>query len=299
MLNIDTRLLAQVDENEFWMLCHLAKRVNGKGRICWPANKTLCRDTGWHIEKLQRVKSALAEKGFIEVTQRPDKTNLYKINTQKISVFINLEDVEFEESEEKGTGKSDIHKGTGKSGRRSTGKSGNKVLTNEVLISSNEGSDTKKPLDNDAPDEPQLTINAETLESDEPNTSGAARPQQQAPQSIDFAKVCYTEFIRIWCDKYPGILTMKNGKDGAKIKSIIGQVVEVLKTEKMEISQTTVVELWNIFVGNLHRTWGHLKDLSTIDSKFKSLFYELKAGGKSYPTRRNSWESEFSEHAKY
>jgi hypothetical protein len=161
----------------------------------------------------------------------------------------------------------------------------------------NEVSDSKKPLESDAPDEPQLTINAETLESEEPNTSGAARPQQQAPQSIDFAKVCYTQFVKIWDAKYHGLLTMP--KDGAKIKSIINQVVEILKTEKMEVSEPTVVELWNIFVGNLHRTWGHLKDLSTIDSKFKSLFYELKAGGKSYPTRRNSWESEFSEHAKY
>lgn len=106
MINVDTRLLKQVDERQMWLLLHLAKRINIKGKICWPSNKTLCTDTGWHIEKLQAVKKSLITEGLIEVTARPDKTNIYKINSQKISIYINAEDVEFEESTP--VGKTDI-----------------------------------------------------------------------------------------------------------------------------------------------------------------------------------------------
>lgn len=131
MINIDTRLLSQIDENEFWLLCHLAKRISVKGKICWPSNKTLCKDTGWHIEKLQNVKKKLIKDGWIEVTTRPDKTNLYRINTQKISVYINVEDAEFEEFEH--DGKSDIPISVFPTGGILENPTTN-ILTNEQLV---------------------------------------------------------------------------------------------------------------------------------------------------------------------
>jgi len=130
MINIDTRLLDKVDENEAWLLLQLARRINGKEKLCWPSNKTLCKDTDWNIDKVQRVKKALMEKGLLEIIQRPETSNIYKITTPYLSIYIKAEDFEFEELPPT------VKDGTPPllfSGTPSPVKSGSKVLTNEVL----------------------------------------------------------------------------------------------------------------------------------------------------------------------
>lgn len=108
---------------------------------------------------------------------------------------------------------------------------------------------------------------------------------------------CYKPFIAIWSKKYPLLLTMP--KDGAKVKFIIRGVIDILKSEDWEVSVEQACNFWTKFVDNLHRTWGHNKDLSTIDSKLKSLFLEMKGTGSRDAGRRDSWESEFAEKANY
>lgn len=97
MINLDTRLLKVVDENELWLLCQLAKRINSF-RECWPSNATLCKDTGWHIEKLQRVKKSLVQKGLLQIKPRkiPDgqTSNMYYVTTKYVSLFVSLPDLQ-------------------------------------------------------------------------------------------------------------------------------------------------------------------------------------------------------------
>lgn len=135
MLNIDTRLFSKVDCSEMWMLMHLSKRVGVKERTCWPSNKTLCKDTGWHIEKVQKVKKALIDKGLIEVIMRPEQSNIYKIKTRLIGIYMGIEDFEFMD-----TGNSDTTP-IGNAMPIHAGKSDSKQLTIEVLTKEQDMSD--------------------------------------------------------------------------------------------------------------------------------------------------------------
>jgi hypothetical protein len=263
MINIDDRLLKKVDANQLWLLVHITKRI-GKNDFCWPSNKMLCRETGWHIEKLQNVKKSLIDAGLVEVFFRRHSeggqgANGYKITTPLIGVYVTASEVEFSDDGKTDTGgKTDTAPHVGKSDPSPTGKSNNEVLTNEVLT----------------------------------NIPASAVPVTKGPLWV---LECYKPFIKTWCDKYPLLLTMP--KDGAKVKSIIRQVGEILKTENWEVTAENACNFWTAFVGNLHRTWGHQKDLSTIDSKLKSLFLEMKPGRSE--TRRDSWETEFQQNTKY
>lgn len=127
-------------------------------------------------------------------------------------------------------------------------------------------------------------------ESEPPQPSGNSRKlaNEQYPE--------FKQFIDLWCIKYPSMLTMP--KDGAKVKSIIRQVRELVKSKQLDTSAENVVEFWRIFVDNLHRTWGHGKDLSTIDSKLKSLVFDLE-NPKAKKGTVSSWESELGEFANY
>lgn len=157
MLNIDTRILKDVDQNEFWLLMHLTKRLNSK-RECWPSNKSLCSECDWHIEKLQKVKKSLVEKNLLTVIERrhPEGglgSNIYRINTKLISVFVEADSFELEEKEP--VGKSGIGQ-IGITGGTSVGKSDNEVLVKEVL--------TKEVLFNDSVSEVIDILNNMKLE---------------------------------------------------------------------------------------------------------------------------------------
>lgn len=252
MINIDTRLLAALNENEMWFLIHLAKRINSNQRTCWPSNATLLEDTGWGMEKLQKVKKALIKKKLIQVEIRKDTSNLYRITSNGIGVFIDLQSVEFEEITPDGKSAIPENQDAGKSGTPTPRKSSKEVLTSEGIIS----------------------------------------PSGEGPMLI---VECYKPFIATWHSKYPLLLTMP--KDGAKVKSIIRQCVDILKAEEWEISAANLQNFWAKFVDTLPRTWGHNKDLSTIDSKLKSLFLEMK--GLNTGARKANWETEFQQFTKY
>lgn len=144
MLNIDTRLLAQVDESELWLLMQLAKRIN-KENLCWPSNRTLCSETGWHIEKLQRIKKQLMEKNLLSVLIRKHPeggqgANAYQVNSAYIGVFVSADKFEFActENGEAPSGKSEggapantDRPSSRKNRQRSINQS--EVLTNELI----------------------------------------------------------------------------------------------------------------------------------------------------------------------
>lgn len=128
MINIDTRLLPDINEKELWLLVMIAKRFDAK-MSSYPSNQTLMKDTGWGVDKLRAVKLSLHKKGILNVEDRFDKkgkqtSNLYSVDTQYLSVFVNLSD--------KGVGKSEGCP-VGKSEGGGVDKSNPEVLTNEVL----------------------------------------------------------------------------------------------------------------------------------------------------------------------
>jgi hypothetical protein len=90
MINIHTNLLTKVDENEMWLLIHIAKRL-GKKMMCFPSNSTLMKDTGWGIDKLRDTKKSLVEKKLITIHQKKGTSNDYKVKTSLIGVFISAE----------------------------------------------------------------------------------------------------------------------------------------------------------------------------------------------------------------
>lgn len=144
MINIDTRLIPQINEKELWLLIQIVRRINLE-RFCWPSNSRLLEDTGWHIEKLQSVKKSLVKKGIIEIELRGDKSNIYKIKTEYLGVFVTAkgEFMEQNESTYSPDGKTDpLQKtdnlGIGKTNKLGAGKTNNEVLTSEVLFKEEE-----------------------------------------------------------------------------------------------------------------------------------------------------------------
>lgn len=89
MINIDTRLLDQVDEKELWLLLHLAKRFDSQKK-CFPSNAVICKDAGWSLNTLQRVKQRLVDKGILNVTPRIDSSNIYTLQSDYLGVFVSL-----------------------------------------------------------------------------------------------------------------------------------------------------------------------------------------------------------------
>jgi len=108
--------------------------------------------------------------------------------------------------------------------------------------------------------------------------SKASEPSKKAARqkNEDFPE--YTRFIDAFNAKYPHMLTFP--RDGAKVKSLIKQCRQQLTARGKDPTPEHVVAFWEIFVGNLGKTWGHGKDLSTIDSKFNSLVFEIEHGKK-------------------
>lgn len=129
MINIDTRLLPKVDEKELWFLIHIVKRIGVNG-TCWPSNATICKDTGWHIDTVQKIKKSLDDKGLLKVRKRAQTSNVYKVMTDYLGVYIPASEVEMDESPP--TGNSGISP-TGNTSRGGGENSGIEVLSNEVL----------------------------------------------------------------------------------------------------------------------------------------------------------------------
>ncbi len=270
MINLDDRILSKVDQNELWLLMHLSKRLN-KNRTCWPSNKALLRDLKWSIDKLQKCKKTLMDKGLLSVIIRKNdsgqSSNMYLVKTSLIGIYINLDDLG-ELEEEGDTGKTSMGGDTLKSGGGDTLKSGNEVLTNEVLINlpPNGGNNQEPVLNTDSNQESELEselFNTEDLPKKKPSKGAVEFPE-------------YTEFIKIWHTTYPTLLKMP--RDGLKVKQLITETKNQIKARGVDPTPENTVEFWTIFVQNLNRTWGHNKDLAVIESKYGSLILELEHG---------------------
>lgn len=93
MLNIDDRFLTESTQDQFWLMCHIAKFMN-EDSTCFPSNKTLCERTGWKISKLNEVKKACIDAGLLKSETRyhnnRQSTNEYTILTDRIYAVVNM-----------------------------------------------------------------------------------------------------------------------------------------------------------------------------------------------------------------
>ena len=104
----------------------------------------------------------------------------------------------------------------------------------------------------------------------------------------DEIKIHFANFIEVWHNKYPNMLTMP--RDGAKIKSIILITINFIKAEGKPLTtkivkpngeqaiQDNVLVLWTWVIENLHKTWCHNKNLSTLESHYLEIIRELRYG---------------------
>lgn len=96
MINIDDRILGEVDESQLFLLCAIAKHM-GNNSKAWPSNETLCKTTRWSESKLLRVKKSAIEAGLLGAESRyinnAQTSNLYHIKTRRIGVMVNLADI--------------------------------------------------------------------------------------------------------------------------------------------------------------------------------------------------------------
>lgn len=144
MINIDTRILAQVTPDQLYLLCHIVNFMN-ENKMCFPSNKKLIEQSGFSESKILRVKNDLVTRNIISVKKRfrPDgsqTSNLYRIETDLIGVFVtgkNMSNLEPHPSTDEDGGTFTHEGGTPLSTK------GHEVLTNlsinqkEVLSSKN------------------------------------------------------------------------------------------------------------------------------------------------------------------
>ena len=88
----------------------------------------------------------------------------------------------------------------------------------------------------------------------------------------------YKDFVRIWDETYHHLLQMP--RDGAKIKALIVLTRQYISNNGHEPTKENCILLWEAFVKSLHKTWAHGKNLSTVESHYFSLLYEIKNGKK-------------------
>lgn len=100
MINIDDRILKEVNSNEYWFLSHLAKRIRNSSESCFPSIATISKDTGFGEKKCRALKKSLILKGKIEVAPRYTSGGLrtsdtYIIKDKKISIMMGMDEIQY------------------------------------------------------------------------------------------------------------------------------------------------------------------------------------------------------------
>lgn len=259
MINIHSKLLSKVDDSEMWLLIHIANRI-GMEMKCFPSNKTLMRDTGWKIDKLQRVKKSLAEKGLIEITERVNSSNLYTINTDLISLFVPAKGRSTEEG--KYTVKTSIPKKepTVFFQGEDTGKTNNEVLPSEVLVPSTNVDGTEvKSSEFDEGIESQ-NINSDGGGDPESEDAFKARKQRFERNVKDVGGLIYTKRM---LDKFISHWSQPNGAKKPRMR---------WETEREKKGWSTIHRL---------RTWS--------ENKYDSFPYFLTEEEKTIEAKKRSF----------
>lgn len=117
--------------------------------------------------------------------------------------------------------------------------------------------------------------------NDKPKKETRARAKKEVPPE-------YPDFVRIWTEAYPDLGF--SALDGKKIKSLIGQTKAYLLAGGKEDTKEAVVAMFAYVVNYLKKDggWYNGKDLSIIDSKYRTIIFEIKNGkSKSTPKKQS------------
>jgi hypothetical protein len=277
MINIDDRLLGKVDSNELYLLCHLAKRLNND-RVCWPSNKLLCNETGWHIDKVQRIKKQLVDKGILKVIVRKDDggsqmSNAYKVNTALIGIFVNLSDLpplsENTDPPEKSIPAPPVQN----TGNPLPQNPVTEVLTNLEVLTNNEAA-----------------ASGELFSDPKPVKSKQVKSKPQADP-------LYKIFIDVWNDSFPRLLDFP--RDSRHVKSLIKKTNDYLVAEGRVPTQETATDFFKAVVlwSKNKNHWASGKSLGVFDSKYLEVLYEIKHGKEKGGYVNQNSSERFSEFA--
>lgn len=245
------------------------------------------KDTGWKIDKLRANKISLEAKFLISIEKRFNQnrqtSNYYKVLTDLISVFVTAKNltkngIKEGEGSEKPTG---IKNGKTNGGEGSE-KPTTEVLTREEVLTedSKESSIQKALFVEDKPtiDKPETNKTNTRARAKEPKIAGAKTEVLEE----------YHDFVRIWTEAYPDLGF--SGLDGKKIKSLIGQTKAYLLAGGREPTKEATIAMFAYVVAYLKREggWYNGKDLSIIDSKYRTIIFEIKNGKQTSTPRKRS-----------
>lgn len=91
MINVDDRILGKVNENEFWIIMHVAKRMRSNRLQAWPSLETIAKDCRWSENTTRRWRDSLVKKGYLQIEYRPGLSNIYRFTMQGIGIFTPME----------------------------------------------------------------------------------------------------------------------------------------------------------------------------------------------------------------
>lgn len=271
MINVDDRLLENVDQAELFLLCHIVKRLN-RGMFCFPANKTLLKDTGWAMEKLQKVKKSLVEKEYLTIEHRfsssdRQTTNIYKVKTSLIGAYVGGDRLSTPPVNPTPTpGKTD---NTDSPENQAT-----EVLTREEVLSSE--------------------TNVSDAFTDIASEDGGKKEKGKKKEKP--ADPCYRLFVKAWTEAYP-VLGF-SAVAGAKIKAMIKSTRDIHRLRHPDTvpGDGEISGMFEYVLAYVKRTnhWIHGKDITTFEGKYRSVIEEIRNGkrtGQNKPSTREIIDS--------
>lgn len=106
MINIDDRLLNEVNEQEMYLMLHIAKHMKQSRMTAWPSVETLCKACKWDERTVKKWRSSLVQKGFLKMVIEPGTKTVYSFLRDGIGVYNGLKsagEVEEEAQNQPGT----------------------------------------------------------------------------------------------------------------------------------------------------------------------------------------------------
>lgn len=93
MINVDDRVLDELNESEIYLCLQIARYMKASRMTAWPSIETLAERCKWDERTVKRWRKSLEEKGFLEVTRTPGKPPKYQFKKSGFGVFHPLENV--------------------------------------------------------------------------------------------------------------------------------------------------------------------------------------------------------------
>jgi hypothetical protein len=92
MININDKILDQLDEQELFLVLHIARHI-GKSGVAWPGVKRLMMLTKWTKPTVLKVRGRLYDKAIVKPTKRVDETGrdkstVYRLCTPHIGIYM-------------------------------------------------------------------------------------------------------------------------------------------------------------------------------------------------------------------